>query len=109
MAWIETHESITRHPKTMALARILKVHRREAIGLIHDLLAWGLHAAERDGLIPDLTEKDIADALSCTKAEVKALVKSGYLEEGKDGYVIHNWAKYTGKLYEIRSGHETVT
>lgn len=46
MPWFEAHDTMGRHPKTLKLAEILKIKRREAVGLLHDLFAWGLFAAQ---------------------------------------------------------------
>lgn len=106
MAWFEAHDTLARHPKTLKLARILNVERRYAVGLLHDLFSWGLYAARKDGTLEGLTAADIAQALDYTPkrgtAVVLALVAAGYLDEDPDGYAIHDWYDYAGKLYDIR-------
>ena len=106
MAWFEAHDTMARHPKTLKLARLLNADRRYAVGLLHDLFSWGLYAAGKDGELDGLTKTDIAQALDYTakKADlvVGALVDAGYLDEGPDGYVIHDWYDYAGKLNERR-------
>lgn len=106
MAWFEAHDTMARHPKTLKLARLLNTDRRYAVGLLHDLFSWGLYAAGKDGELTGLTKSDIAQALDYTarKADlvVGALVDAGYLDEGPDGYVIHDWYDYAGKLYDAR-------
>lgn len=97
---------MSRHPKTLKLARLLGIKRREAVGLLHDLFSWGLEAAEKDGILAGLTAEDIADALdfprkSAGKA-IMALVESGYLDQSENEYSIHNWYDYAGKLYDKR-------
>ena len=106
MAWFETHDTMARHPKTLKLARLLGVDRRYAVGLLHDLFSWGLYAADKDGLLQGLTEADIAQAMDypLKKAGVlsSALVDAGYLDVSPDGYAIHDWYDYAGKLYDSR-------
>lgn len=106
MAWFEAHDTMARHPKTLKLARLLGVDRRYAVGLLHDLFSWGLYAADKDGLLQGLTEADIAQAMDypLKKAGVlsSALVDAGYLDVNQDGYAIHDWYDYAGKLYDAR-------
>lgn len=97
---------MARHPKTLKLARLLNQDRRWAVGLLHDLFSWGLYAAGKDGELKGLTAADVAQALDYPpkKAQVVvgALVAAGYLDETSDGYTIHDWYDYAGKLYDSR-------
>ena len=107
MAWFEAHETMARHPKTLKLARLLKADRRYAVGLLHDLFAWGLTAAEKDGRLPDMEAGDIAAALDAPPgkrgiAVVDALVECGQLEIVNGCYYIHDWYDYAGKLMDKR-------
>lgn len=106
MPWFEAHDTMARHPKTLKLARMLGVDRRYAVGLLHDLFSWGLYAAGKDGTLDGLTGADIAQALDYppkkAQAVVEALLEAGYLDQTEDGYVIHNWYDYAGKLNERR-------
>lgn len=107
MAWYEAHQTMARHPKTLKLARLLKVDRRYAVGLLHDLFSWALDAAGKYGELPDMTAEDIAAALEITGKKgiqtIEALVDAGYLVRDDSGaYAIHDWYDYTGKLMERR-------
>lgn len=107
MAWYEAHQTMARHPKTLKLARLLKVDRRYAVGLLHDLFSWALDAAGKYGELPDMTEEDIAAALEITGKKglqtVEALLDAGYLVQDDGGaYAIHDWYDYAGKLMERR-------
>ena len=107
MPWFEAHDTMARHPKTLKLARLLGVDRRYAVGLLHDLLSWGLYAATKDGALPGLTPADIAQAMDWPAkkkdALVEALLEAGYLEKGSEGvYTIHDWYDYAGKLFDQR-------
>lgn len=97
---------MSKHPKTLKLARLLGVKRREAVGLLHDLFSWGLTSAAKDGSLPGLTEEDIAEALDYPKKSankaISSLVESGYLDFERGTYSIHNWYDYAGKLYDSR-------
>lgn len=104
--WFEAHATMARHPKTLKLARLLGVKRREAVGLLHDLFSWGLTSAQKYGELPGLTAEDIAEAMDYPRKSaakvVSALVDSGYLEESDGTYLIHEWYDYAGKLYDGR-------
>lgn len=106
MPWFEAHDTMARHPKTLKLARLLGVDRRYAVGLLHDLFSWGLYAAGKDGTLEGLAGADIAQALDYppkkAQAVVEALVEAGYLDQTEDGYSIHDWYDYAGKLYDAR-------
>ncbi len=106
MLWFEAHDTLARHPKTLKLARLLNAERRYAVGLLHDLFSWGLYAARKDGTLEGLTASDIAQALDFPPkkgaAAVAALVEAGYIDEGPEGYSIHDWYDYAGKLYDSR-------
>jgi hypothetical protein len=106
MAWFEAHDTMARHPKTLKLARFLGKDRRYTVGLLHDLFSWGLYAADKNGALQGLNSEDIAQALDwpLRKAEnlVDALLESGYMERDGDGYRIHDWYDYAGKLYDAR-------
>lgn len=98
---------MAKHPKTLKLARLLKVDRRYAVGLLHDLFSWGLTAALKDGELTGLEAGDIASALDLPpgkkgEAGVAALVESGYLDVRGNSYYIHDWYDYAGKLMDKR-------
>lgn len=106
MAWFEAHDTLGRHPKTLRLARLLGKDRRWAVGLLHDLFAWGLSAAARDGTLPGLDRRDIAAALDVERSKidvVAALVEAGFLAEKDGAYAIHDWYDYAGKLMDRRA------
>ena len=108
MPWFEAHDTMGRHPKTLKLAEILKIKRREAVGLLHDLFAWGLYAARKDGELPGMTEFQIGVALDCETKKaaqkvVSGLLEAGYLEQDEQGtYYIHDWYDYAGRYCEER-------
>lgn len=106
MAWYEAHQTLAKHPKTLKLAHLLKVERRFAVGLLHDLFCWGLDAAKKDGTLPGLDADEIASALDYSgkkgSSVVAALVESGYLDLTDGVYRIHDWYDYAGKLMDKR-------
>ncbi len=109
--WIELHQEMPRHPKTLALAQALKVSRREAVGILVDLWTWGLSCADEDGSLKAIGDEGIALALDWpvrrASALVGPLVECGWLDALGDGqYRLHDWPDYTSKLSEKRRDAE---
>lgn len=106
MAWFELHQTLSRHQKTLRLATLLRIERREAVGLLVDLWSWALDNAHRDGTL-NVYESEIAVALDWpvrrANVLVNALVESGYLDEKDGKYCIHEWGEYTGRLQDKRA------
>lgn len=106
MAWIEFHQTMPRHKKTVRLARELKLSRREAVGLMCDLWCWALDNADKDGTLTDVDAEDIADAMDYPRKQgdklVDALITCGYMNRVNGALVLHDWYDYAGKLSEKR-------
>ncbi|MCL6443364.1 MAG: hypothetical protein K6T83_07900 [Alicyclobacillus sp.] len=104
MAWIESHTSLLSHPKTKRLCRLLGISLPAAIGYLHMLWWWAMEYTP-DGLLSRYEPADIADAVSWDDAPERfltALVESGFLDHTDDGYVLHDWYDYAGRLVEQR-------
>lgn len=108
MAYIESHQAIGRHPKTLRLARRLGVSKHEAIGVIHMLWWWCLDYAP-DGDLTGFGDDEIAMATEWPGEPaglVDALVESRWLDRGADGQplilLVHDWEEYGGKLVQRR-------
>lgn len=106
MAWYKAYQTLARHPKTLRLARLMKVDRRYAVGLLHDLFSWGLDAAGKYGELIGMEAEDIAAALDMSGkkgvAAVQALMDAGFLDLNGNVYAIHDWYDYSGNLAERR-------
>ena len=101
MSWIELHQSVTWHKKTVKLGKALGCDRVAAIGHIVSLWLWALDAAD-DGDLTHLTDKDIAGACGWGKrpsAFVAGLLEAGYLDTDRK---IHDWPRYAGRLIKQR-------
>lgn len=104
MAWFTAYDTLPTHPKTLKLARTLKISRFEAVGVLWCLFSWGLVAAGKNGELPGMTAEDISSAVGWTKKSnlAGALLECGYLDfDGKD-FAIHEWYDYAGKLVDKR-------
>lgn len=107
MAWIELHQSVHKHRKTLAVAEALHKSRHVIVGHLTELWCWALDAAPDGG---PLTAKQVAEGASWPgKADVfaSALTDAGYLEvHGNGTYHLHNWADYAGKLVSRRAANK---
>lgn len=77
------------------------------IGHLHLLWWWCLDYAD-DGCLSDATAEDIAEAAEWdgdATAFVGALVAAGFIEETADGWAVHDWWEYAGKLVERRKAN----
>ena len=97
---------MARHRKTLRLSKNLNISRREAIGLLVDLWTWGIDNADKNGLLAGLEAEDIAAALDYPRKRgdeiVNAIDDAGYIDKTSEGYVLHDWYEYCGKLNEKR-------
>jgi hypothetical protein len=105
MAWIESHQTLRNHPKTMKAARLARCSRKEVLIDLHYLWWWSLDYAESG----DLTRfaHDELEAVMEWEGEpgllVAALIDAGFLEVTEDHrLLIHDWAEHAGKLIAMR-------
>lgn len=98
--WIKVSVDLPTHPKTIALARLLGVSRREATGLVVELLIYGYSHADINGALR-MTPDDLDAVLGATKrrAYAIALTTAGFIELDGDGLCrIHDFYEFAGKL-----------
>lgn len=103
MAWIEVHQSLPTHRKTLAVAAALDIAPIHVVGHLVAFWLWSLDNAP-DGRMND-SARTIAFAAQWTGNAsdlVDALVDAGFLERTEDGYAIHNWWQYAGRLIDRR-------
>lgn len=100
MAWIESHQSLGRHPKLVRLAGKLRIHKAQAIGHLHYLWWWALDYAPK-GNVSAFTPAEIS-------AGAEWPGEPGLFHDAlRDGWIdtdgmIHDWWFYAGKLLEQR-------
>lgn len=107
MAWIESHQTLSQHPKTRKLAILLGVSKPAAIGHLHCLWWWAIDYAE-EGNLNHLDSLDIAIGAEWegdADTFVDALTRSGFLDLTDDGLAIHDWDDYAGKLIGRRKAN----
>lgn len=105
MAWFEFHQGLYQHPKTLRLARALRVERVAAVGILAGLWDWALDFAQ-DGDMEDRFDEwvDFLRSPSLDPDEVaEALEQTGWIDRDEHGRrVIHDWVEYGLKNLEKR-------
>lgn len=107
MAWIETHQSVMTHRKTLKAATVLKLAPVHVVGHLVSLWLWALDNAQ-DGHVGE-SERIIAKAAhfeGSPKTFVKALEGAGYLSPNGHGWTLHDWDDYAGKLLARREANK---
>lgn len=110
MAWIESHQELGSHPKTVKLARLLDIPKAQVVGHLHYLWWWATDYAQ-DGNLARFDALDIAIGSEWKDDPIvwlNALERVGFLDadydENGDVYErhVHDWHEYAGKLIERR-------
>lgn len=102
MAWIELHQALWTHRKTLELADLLDLDETYAGAHLARLWTWALDNAP-DGTIGKVSARVLAFGAGWKgdpQLFLEALLKSGWLDETEDGLSIHDWRAYAGKLID---------
>lgn len=105
VAWIQSHQSLAHHPKTIRLANLLKCGVPAAIGHLHLLWYWALEYAQDGELAEDMLDS-IAHACEWRGRSERfwaGLQQAGFVEPSDEGLRIHDWTDYAGRLIEQRA------
>lgn len=97
MAWIESHQALATHRKTIALCRLLGIRRPQVIGHLHLLWWWCLDNAQ-SGDLSQIAPEDIAVAMDWpgeASTIITAMMKVGFIDSDMK---VHSWDEYAGKL-----------
>lgn len=106
MAWIELHQSVATHAKTITLCDLLDMPEYAAVGLLSCLWLWAVDNAP-EGVLPDVPRR-IARAIRWDKQPddlIDALITAGFLDRTDEGLIIHDWHDYAGKLIDQRQAN----
>lgn len=106
MAWIESHQSLERHPKTLLLRRVTLLSHNEVLGVLHRLWWWALDNAH-DGDVTDFCKKGLMEEVfgipeKEEKSLAECLIEAGWLDKEGDKIVIHNHGRYRDRITEMR-------
>lgn len=107
MSWIESHDTLARHPKTKRLARALGANLPQTIGHLHLLWWWSLEYAQ-DGNLTGFEPEELADAAlweGDAPRFVDAMKQAGFLDVTDGAVLIHDWEDYAGKLLQRREAN----
>lgn len=104
MAWIEAHQTLQRHPKTVTAARLAGITRQELIGFLLCLWWWAIDYAE-DGDLSDYDPADIEEAVEWRGEPGRlwqALRAAKFIDPDPGPPLLHDWEEYTGRLLDKR-------
>lgn len=104
VAWLEVHQTLKDHRKTLAAADELEVEPVHMMGMLVSFWLWALDNAP-DGILAGITSRTIARAAQWkgdADRFVETLTASGWLENTENGLEIHDWYEYAGKLIDRR-------
>ena len=105
MAWIEVHQALRGHRKTLALRRQLGMESdAQAIGHLVCLWLWTLDNAP-DGDLSEMDDATIAYGADFPEERAEEFVKALQKARFLDGKCIHNWDEYAGRLIAIRESN----
>jgi hypothetical protein len=104
MAWIESHQALGHHPKTLHLAEALGCSLPTAVGHLQFLWWWALDYAP-DGRLKPGSQLTIARACEWRGKPDKfwqGLLEAGFVDDSGEGGRIHDWHDYAGRLVDKR-------
>ncbi|WP_308637694.1 DnaD domain-containing protein [Paenibacillus silvisoli] len=108
MAWIELHQSLWTHKKTIILAALLDINETYAAAHLSRFWTWALDNAQ-DGNLTGLPDRVIAVGAGWqgdASIFAQALVRAGWLDREGDSLLIHDWHDYAGRLVEKRAANK---
>jgi hypothetical protein len=104
MAWIELHQELPRHPKTDLLMDVAGIRRATAVGHVTMTILWGLEFS-KDGFIASNRIGAVARAADwegSAQSFGDVMAEAGWWDRVADGFVIHDWEQYAGRLMDKR-------
>ena len=105
MAWIESHQGLERHPKTVHLMTLMGWGLDETVGKLHRFWWWCVDYCE-DGNLDGFNDAQLGFAVGIqgekeTKAFVANMVIACWLDR-KPYFRVHNWWKYIGFFLQVK-------
>ena len=104
MAWLEVHQSLITHRKTLAAADLLDIPPAHLVGHLVCLWLWCLDNAEEGDLstVSDRTISRAAQWDGSASDFVRALAETRFLNTEEGCRAIHDWDDYAGRLMAQR-------
>jgi hypothetical protein len=106
MAYIELHQAVFDHRKTIEVADSLDLPEVYVVGHLAALWAWAIDNCQ-SGVLPS-SHRVIARGARWPgdpNLFVTSLITSGYVDQTLDGLLIHDWPDYGGKLIAKRQAN----
>lgn len=121
MQWYRAESDESRTRKARRLAKLLRLTRRDALGLVH-LFYEAVARDFEDGNVSDLTEDELREVCEfnvqgClyeaeTESVLSAMISAGYIQvmkpRGKKRMVVSGWKERNGKVLRDRARKRTV-
>ncbi len=104
MAWIELHQTVWTHRKTLVLAAELGIEPDLAVARVMRLWCWSLDNCP-DGDLSALPPAVLAAGANWSgdpEALVNGLLRAGFLDRQDERLLLHDWWEYAGRLIERR-------
>lgn len=104
MAWVESHQELGQHPKTLKAAKKLGINVPQMVGHLHLLWHWALSYAD-DGDLSKWDDDDVALGAQWDGDSgefVRALAGVGFIDEADGSRLLHDWMDYAGRLVRER-------
>ena len=102
MTWVEFHDTLAKHPKTLAASEALHISRPTLCGHLAIAWAWAIDHKEDGG---PMTPTELAMAAEWPKAPQRftsALITAGFVDERDGGLWFHDWEDYAGRMVRKR-------
>jgi hypothetical protein len=105
LAWIESHQQLINHPKTLKLASLMSWDIDTTIGKLHRFWWWCLDYAP-DGNVSRHSADIVALSIGILPEKGQLLIKSLYeagfldkttLNRNQTIYIVHEWLEYAGR------------
>lgn len=108
MAWIESHQELERHPKTLKLKNLMEWDIDQTIGRLHRFWWWCVDYA-RDGQLDKFNNEQLASAIGLNPEDgnkfINSMIESGFIDK-EPRFQIHEWNKYFGMF--LRRSHPEI-
>lgn len=104
MAWIESHQAIERHPKTLSLAAAMGWGIYETIGRLQCFWWWCVDYAE-DGDLRKHNDSILGAAVGLNSQDAKRFVEAMKTARWLDSdpyFRVHDWWFYIGRFLQVK-------
>jgi len=111
-AWLELHQDLLTHKKTLALADRLDMHPLHAVSHVIAIWLWAIDGAP-GGNLKGMSARAISRVAQWEgdpETFCSALFQAGFFDvDDEDNFCIHDWAQYAGRLIEKREQNRART